>query len=123
MTGLGVIMHIAHCLAPASMPLSTGHQGASPAPVTARIAAAFRAALDDGVASAELEISTHAFVDMLKADGLPPEKALVALKNTLAGEARCLSLAPLCCASHAPSLVEQRMYRQVFDWYLDAFFR
>ena len=104
-------------------PSSTGYSFASSCPLGARVAAAFDAALDRGAVSDELRVSTGAFVAVLKAEGLTPEKALVALKGILMRGGRCLSLAPVCCTGHESATFDQGIYSQVFGWYLDAYYR
>jgi hypothetical protein len=116
-------MNSAQCSASAPLASSSGCCRASAPTLAARVAAAFHAALDDGATSDELRVSTNAFVGTLKADGLSPEKALVALKDILMQGGRCVSLAPVCCTNHKAAEFDQRIYSQVFGWYLDAYYR
>ena len=121
--GPGGTMNTTQDPAPALTPSLTGRLRASRPALAADVAAAFHAALDKGAAIDELRVSTRAFVGMWKAEGFPPEKVLVSLKEILAVEASCISLAPVCCTSHAPTTRGQRIYEQVFGWYLDAYYR
>ena len=116
-------MNTAQCVTPSSIPSSMGYGCASIPTLSTRVGAAFHAALDHGASSDELRVSTRAFVEMLKAEGRSPERTLVALKDILMRESPCVSLAPVCCANQASMTIEQRVYAQVFGWYLDAYYR
>ena len=115
-------MHTTQSPAPALLPLQTEYSSASSPTLAAHVGAAYHAALARGSASDELRVSTCALVGMLKAEGLSPEKALIALKDILMRESRCVSLSPVCCANQESVAIEQGIYAQVFAWYLDAYF-
>ena len=89
-----------------------------------RVTAAFRRAVDTGDLSqlTELRAATVAFAATLRAEGLPPEEVLIALKRALAREGWWLSLFPTHWPDDQPPTRECGMYAQVFHWYLEGYF-
>jgi hypothetical protein len=89
-----------------------------------RVTTAFRRAIDssDPSASNELRAATLAFAATLRAEGLPPEQALVALKRVLAQHGWCLSLFQACRIDGEFGTSASRMYPRVFRWFLEGYY-
>ena len=89
-----------------------------------RVTTAFRRSVDSGELSqlTELRAATVAFAATLKAEGLPPEQVLIALKGALVREGWRLSLHQTRWPDDQPPPGEYGMYAQVFRWYLEGYF-
>ena len=89
----------------------------------ARVRAAFACALDDrrGTHVGELRAATLALVATLKAEGFPPEYALVALKQAIGLGGWWPTLIPVIAGAElAPR--EYAAYAEVFEWFLEGYF-
>jgi hypothetical protein len=70
-----------------------------------------------------LRLATIAMVGRLKADGLPPERVLIAVKTALVRYGGCHL--PPSFDNDGESRLDERhaaIYRQVFDWCLDTYY-
>jgi hypothetical protein len=118
-------------LSPSNTPLTTFTPSVARAPVlpVAPVAPALGHAFDaawhhhGSNADERLMEATFALVRRLKHDGLPPEKALIAVKTALA------KYADLHCApsldeddEDADGLERVRTYRRVFGWFIEAYY-
>ena len=73
-------------------------------------------------ATSDLHDATVTLVERLKADGLPPERVVVAIKDALRHYRGC-GLAPsLTDEASAGGERQATAYRRVFGWYLETYY-
>lgn len=107
-----------------TLPVAFSYSVRPTAATGARITTAFRRAIatNGPFETSELRAATLAFAATSKAEGLPPEQVLIALKRALANGGWWLSLFEERQTTDAAPPQEHRVYSQVFGWFLEGYY-